>query len=159
MSVFKTYKEYRNYMEKGYNALPIFWAFTMDQFEEQMKKRGLTSKDTDKICRFANVNGGFFLKSDADKIRAWFKEDHSKILHDRMESNQKFAREAFEYEMANFEYPLNWEGDYEVCSVFGSCKFSESKTGSDYLREMGYSDKVIKIYNESADKICRSFNY
>lgn len=156
MSVFKTYKEFREYMEKGTNALPIFWAFTMDQFEEQMKKRGLTSKDTDKICRLGNVNGGFFLKSDADIIRAWFNEDHSKILHDRMESSQKFAREAFVYEMYNHEYPINWEGDYEVCSVFGSCKFSESKTGSDYLREMGYSDKVIKIYNESAEKVYRS---
>ena len=157
MSVFKTYKEYRNYMENGVNALPIFWAFSMDQFEEEMKKRGLTSKDTDKIYTIAN--GGFYLKSDADIIRAWFNEDHPKILRDRMESNQKFAREAFVYEMYNHEYPINWQGDFDVCSVFGSCKYSESKTGSDYLKEMGYSDKVIKIYNESAKKICKAFDY
>ena len=157
MSVFKTYKEFREYLEAGINALPLFWAYSMDQFEEQMKKRGLTSKDTDKIYRLGD--SGFYLKSDADKIRAWFDDDHSQILHDRMESNQKFAREAFEYEMRNHEYPINWEGDYNVCSVFGSCKYSESKTGSDYLKEMGYSDKVIKIYNESAKKICKAFDY
>jgi hypothetical protein len=63
-----------------------------------------------------------------------------------MENNLNFAYEAFEYEMYNHEYPINWQGDWDVCSCFGECAYSDDKYGTDYLKELGFSEAVIRQY-------------
>jgi len=147
-----TYADYRIKNEKEYSALPIFFAFSEKQLEEEMNKRGLTLNDTDKIYRLNNL-GGFYLKSDADVIRAFFKRDKYSELRNLMENEDGFAYEAFEYEMYNHEYPINWEGDYDVCSIFGDCEYGDGKDWVDYLREGGYSNKVMKEFNRAAKAV------
>ena len=69
-----------------------------------------------------------------------------------MEKNKTFARSAISYEMRNHEYGINWEGDYDVCSCFGQIDFDENASGADYMKKLGFSDKVIAIYNTLARK-------
>src|SRR5574344_210153 len=107
-----TYEEYKNKKQEEFNDLPIFYAFSNEQFEAAMNERGLTLKDTDKIFKLGDT-GGFYLKKDAEIIRAYFsKQDElSELMKDKT-----FATEAFLYEMNNHEYAINWQGDYDVCS-------------------------------------------
>lgn len=134
-----TYLEYKRKREREFNELPIFFVFTNEQLEKELNKRGLTLQDTGKLYRLGDT-GGFYLKSDADKIRAYF--DKSDDLPNLM-NDDKFAESAFEYEMDNHEYAINYQGDWDVCSCFCKhCEWSEMKDYTDYLTENGHADWI-----------------
>ena len=134
---FPTYEEYKRIKQEEFNALPIFFAFSNDQFRTAMEKRGLTEKDTDKIYSFGM--GGFYLRSDAQIIRDYMnKEDEIEELM----NIPSFAVSAFEYEMHNHEYGINWQGDYDVCNCFVACSYGDTKDFTDYLDEAGHSDWI-----------------
>ena len=139
-----TYLEYKKNVSKEINELPIKFAFSNEQFKSMMEEWGLTEKDTDKIYRLSDT-GGFYLRKDAEIIRAFYtKPDKlSELMKD-----EKFAREAFEYEMDNHEYAINWQGDWDVCECFGTCKYAEEKDYTHYLTELGM-EKLIPIYSEA----------
>lgn len=145
---YRTYKEYRDAEQKAANDLPLFFAFSRDQFRAEMEKRGLTEHDTDQIYPFGNT-GGYYLRSDAPIIHEWLnRKDKLPALME----NFDFAVDAFFYEMCNHEYGINWQGDWDVCRCFGDPVWSEEKAGADYLREMGYTDTTIKAYAAAAKK-------
>ena len=144
-----TYAQYRKQKQEGVNALPLFFAFSNEQFEKAMQERGLTINDTDKIYRLGNT-GGFYLKKDAPVIRAYFNgEDH---LAEYMQ-DYDFAVEAFLYEMNNHEYAINYQGDWDVCSVFArqALEYGEAKTYQDYLKEAGL-EHAIGAYRAALKK-------
>lgn len=135
------YVDYLKVKREGFNALPVFWAFSMEQFREAMEERGLTENDTDKI--FSLGAGGYFLKKDKDIIHAYFskKDELPELMKDPV-----FAEDAFYYEMCNHEYGINGQGDWDVCSCFGKCEYEYDKGGKDYLEEIGYGPDVVKAY-------------
>lgn len=137
-----TYQEYKDAEQKKVNDLPIFFAFSDDQFRRAMEERGLTMDDTDKIYRLGDT-GGFYLKTDSDKIKAYFNKEDK--LPELMKDHD-FAVSAFRYEMDNHEYAINWQGDWDVCSCFCRCKYGEEKTYRDYLTEAGMSDLIPAYY-------------
>ena len=137
-----TYKEYREQREKEMNELPIFWAFSNKQLEEEMNKRGLTLKDADKIYRFGN--GGFYLRSDAPQIRDYFNKPNR--LSDLMK-DYDFALDAILYEMNNHEYAINWQADWDVCSVFGKVEYTEAEDELEqYFNQLHWEDITRKAY-------------
>lgn len=143
------YTDYSRMKQEEFNALPIFWAFSTDQLEEKLLERGYTLGDAGRVLyRFGN--GGFYLKKDSAIVKAYFEKDWVAELRERMEADHEFAREAFEYEMWNHEYPINWQGDWDVCSCFGNVEYDDGKYGDDYLRELGYSEELIRIYEQAA---------
>lgn len=146
------YQEWKDARQQEFNKLPIFYAFGKAQFEEQLAKRGIKVEDAAKHVVSIGA-GGFFLRKDKPVIDAYFEKDDDAELRAMMENDLDFARDAFEYEMMNHEYPINWEGDYEVCSCFGGVKFSEDKYGKDYLKDLGFSDQVVKTYYKAAKKV------
>lgn len=128
-----TYTEYTEQRRKGINELPLFFAFTNKQLEEQLAKRGLTMQDTDKLMRLGDT-GGFYLKEDRDKIREFFNSDPL----DEYMKDSEFAVGAFEYEMDNHEYAINYyQGDWDVISCFCKCEYADDKDYHDYLKEGG----------------------
>ena len=60
------YAEMKKRYQEEVNALPIYWAFTEERFDEVLKELGHTKNDTDKLCRAPG--GGFCLASDAKMI-------------------------------------------------------------------------------------------
>lgn len=148
-----TYKEYKDIQQKTVNELPIFWAFGKRQFREAMEERGLTENDTDKI--YSLGGGGYYLRSDAEKIRMFFNRKSAlpELMRDPL-----FAEDGFYYEMCNHEFGINYQGDWDVCSCFGSCEYKSWKEGPDYLKEMGYGDSVIRAYESAKKKYFKAAN-
>lgn len=141
-----TYQEYKQQRQAEFNALPIFFAFSNQQFEEEMNKRGLTVNDTDKIYRLGM--GGFYLREDAQKIRDYLNKPDE--LQDLMKDHD-FAVSAFRYEMDNHEYAINtYQGDWEVVGCFSAkpLEFGDDKNYIDYLREAGL-DHLTGCYEEA----------
>ena len=145
-----TYQEYKKMAQKKFDDLPIFFAFSNKQLFEALEARGLTKDDTDKIYRLGDT-GGFYLKSDAEIIRAYFNKDkNDQTLRDLMRDHD-FAVSAFRYEMDNHEYAINYyQGDWEVVGCFSkvSLKYEEDKDYVDYLTEAGMAD-LIPWYKEA----------
>ena len=138
-----TYQEYLKQRGNEVNSLPIKFAFGQKQFEEMMAQWGLTPDDTDKIYRLGDT-GGFYLKTDSDKVKAYFSKDTG--LEELMK-DEKFRVDAFRYEMDNHEYAINWQGDWDVLNCFSDKElvYGEYKIFSDYLNDMGHPE-WIKSY-------------
>lgn len=132
-----TYMEYTAAKQKEVNDLPLFFAFSNAQLEKALQERGATVQD---IYRLGDT-GGFYLKKDAPLVRAVLgkKDELPELMKD-----PDFALQAFRYELDNHEYAINWEGDWEVCSIFceGRCKYGEDKTYKDYFTEDGHSEWI-----------------
>ena len=136
-----TYEEYKQREQKAVNELPIRWAFGKEQFKNMMNEWGLKEDDHDKIYSFGG--GGYFLRSDSDKVKAYFtrKDDLPELLE-----NPEFAEEAFYYEMCNHEYGINLQRYWDVFSCF-------SKEELPFLDEIAIDprDNYADILGWSAD--------
>ena len=143
-----TYQEYRQSEEKVANGLPIFFAFSTEQFKDALKQRGYETLEAAKghVVRVGN-SGGFCLDKDVDTVKAYF--NRPKQLPELMKE-EAFAVEAFEYEMENHEYAINYyQGDWDVCSCFCECEYADDKDWKDYLREGGYNDDVLRYFKKA----------
>lgn len=45
------YAEMKKRHQEEVNALPMYWAFSDEQFDQQLKELGLTRNDTGKLCK------------------------------------------------------------------------------------------------------------
>ena len=155
--------EYLNYQKRKEEEVGKFFddkgffAYSNEQFEEGMKKLGLNPDDTGAILKAGP--GTFILKSAAD-------EYHKLIVNDDLiefMQDEEFAVGAFFYEMGNHEYAINtYQGDWDVCSCFGSPKYGEDKDYKDYLKEIGYGPDTVGFYADALDKYkasCRVNGY
>lgn len=148
------YVEYKKARQEELNNLPIWFAYTKEQFNKEMLNRGLSpATDKDKLYRIGN--NCFYLRKDADVVEAYYNKDTRGELFKKISESKSFALDAFKYEMKNHEYPINWQGDWDVCSCFGVCEYADSKTGEDYLRELGFADHVIAIWQQARKEVCR----
>ena len=82
-----TYQEYKKARQDEFNNLPIFFAFSNEQFKRAMEERGLTENDVDKVYRFGGT-GGFYLKKDADIIRNFMNKPDK--LNEYMKNPDKY---------------------------------------------------------------------
>nr|DAE73199.1 MAG TPA: hypothetical protein [Caudoviricetes sp.] len=109
-----TYAEMKKRHQEEVNALPIYWAFTEERFDEILKELGLTKNDTDKLCN--TFGGGFCLTKDAqmiaDTLARNFKEVEDAIQAD--ETGDGFIKDMFLYELRNHEYTYTCEVEETV---------------------------------------------
>ena len=131
-----TYKDYTKARQEEWNALPIFYAYGQDQFEKALREHGYNAKDLVRIGL-----GGFCHKNDVPAINAFIEADRlGELMKD-----YDFAYEAIYYEMANHEYHINWEGDYDVCACFGSIEYHGEDVAA-YFKELGWGADTIRAY-------------
>ena len=143
------YKDYKEKRQAEINALPIFFAFSNEQFDKAMSERGLSSDNKEDLEKIAKIpGGGFCLKNDLPKIKECFENDPL----EKLMKGKIFAEEAFLYEMWNHEYAINWQGDWDVCSVFYHCDYAEDKTWYDYLKENKVEDKIIQAFANAKNR-------
>ena len=145
-----TYKEYKDNRQSEFNKLPIFFAYSDEQFARAMEARGLTAADTDQVYRCGQA---LYLKKDAEAVRAWLKRDLDAELREMMKSDPAFAEDAFYYEMGNHEYFINWQASWDVCSCFGSVEYGDGKGYRDYLAELGFGEEVMQAYECAKTKL------
>lgn len=138
----KSYEEYKADRQKEFNSLPIFWAFSNEQFKKAMNARGLAETDTDKIYSFGH--GGYYLRADAPIIEAYMNkpDELPELMRDF-----DFAESAIYYEMCNHEYGINWQGDWDVCSAFGNVAYSEEPDElKRYFDQLGWCEITKSAY-------------
>lgn len=144
------YRKYKEQRQKAFNALPIFYAFSRDQFKELMEAHGQRETDTDKLICIGG--GGYMMKADEHLLDEFLENDN---LAELMEEDPEFAEDAFYYEMGNHEYHINWQGDWDVVNCFGSVEYDEGAGGMTYLCRMGYSERVMRAYENARRNFLR----
>lgn len=103
------YQKMKDRQQKEFDAFPIGAAFSNQQFQQMMKKWGLTVNDTDKIC---SIGGGCYIrKTDKEALRDLInrlnKEKQDAIAADT--TGDGFIFDMFVYELANHEYCITYD--------------------------------------------------
>ena len=143
-----TYEEYKQARQEEFNALPIHWAFSDEQFEAVCEKLGASGPDD--FYTTAALGGGFYLKKDADVIREYLMKPDK--LGELME-DYEFAKGAFKYEMNNHEYFINlYQGDWDTMSCFIDIEFREEGTEG-YLARSGWSEQTKQAYRDAKREV------
>jgi hypothetical protein len=149
------YKEWKDARQNEFNALPLFWAFGREQFKKAMEERGLTENDTDKLYRLGD-SGAMYLKSDADKINAYFKAQEQKPKLADLMRDYDFAKDAIYYEMCNHEYAINYQRNWDVCNCFADEElpyYGDDYYGKDELNRyfdiMNWGDETRRAWKDA----------
>ena len=85
----------------------------------------------------------------------WF-VDHMNELKTALEAannplrDYEHAKAAFKYEMYNHEYPINWQGDWDVINCF--CKVEYDGYGGE-IEQTGWSDEIKRAYRDAAHEV------
>lgn len=106
------YEEMHTRHQAAFNALPLKFALTREQFDECMAEWGLAPTDTDKIYKLSDT-GMFYRREDSELIRSTVNNNH-KEMQDAIEADETgegFIYEMFLYELRNHEY--GYTGDTE----------------------------------------------
>lgn len=104
------YAEMKERHQKRINALPLKFAFGMNQFREMMKSWGLTENDTDKIYKMGGT-GGFYRREDSKLIYTTLEENEIEMqaaIRNDIDGSG-FIKDMFSYELANHEYCITYD--------------------------------------------------
>ena len=144
-----TYTEFKKNEQKIADNLPIFFAFSREQFNDACAKRNIPLDGSVKLVALGS--GGYCTKADYPVIKAFL---NKKNPLEELMKDYDFAFDAFYYEMGNHEYHINtYQGDFDVCSCFGNCEWvNELTTGEQYLCDMGYGEETIRAYKDARKK-------
>ena len=66
------------------------------------------------------------------------------------------AKDAFEHEMWNHEYPINWQRDYDVISCFARVSYRGDGTEID---QTDWTDEIKRAYRDAANHVLKKSNY
>ena len=140
------YQELKDKHQKEFNEFPIGFAFSDEQFKEQMEKLGLTADDEDKVVGIGA--GGFIRKDDVDKFndmnarhRA---EEEEAIKNDT--TGEGYIKDMFDYELANHEYGYT----YDLTDTLSSLGLSMEDINKDKRLQNGLN-LALKRYDESKE--------
>lgn len=135
------YAEMKKRHQEETNALPMYWAFSDEQFDKKLKELGLTRKDTGKLCK--TFGGGFCLASDAKMIAGTLirhrKELEAAIKAD--ETGDGFIKDMFLYELRNHEYTYTLDTE----ETLNACGFSEVEVEADPRLKYGLEMACKKL--------------
>ena len=110
--VAESYEQMKDRHQAEWNAFPLMFAFSSEQFDRGMSKLGLLPTDTDKIFRLGNT-GGYYRKDDALALKEMTGR-HSDELHAAIAADstgEGFIYDMFSYELANHEYVITYSTD------------------------------------------------
>ena len=147
----KSYDDYRsklNYLINWYalqiDHVSMFGIFNTD---EQIKAHEESIKDlTFDPAGYCYVKDPEFAKKHMELMNTLSK------LRDEMEQSYDYMKSAFLHEMWNHEYIINWQGDWDVCSVFYDCEYGDNKSWLDYLNDNKVSDDIIRAFKDARDE-------
>lgn len=98
------YADLKQRQQEEFNAFPMQYAFSKQQFTEGMAALGLTPADTDKI--YKAPGGGFYRREDGPRLKVMMdrfdREQQEAIAGDR--TGDGFIYEMFLYELESHEY-------------------------------------------------------
>lgn len=98
------YADLKQRQQKEFDAFPMQFAFSTEQFNQGMAALGLTPADTDKV--YKAPGGGFYRREDGPRFKAMMNR-FDQELKDAIaadETGDGFIYEMFLYELDNHEY-------------------------------------------------------
>lgn len=107
------YLDLKKRHEKEFEEFPIAYAFNNKQLEEALAKLNATKEEVVTIFGHGDI-----VKRENVKPLLELLERHEQELHQRLKDDAEFAEAAFEYEMDNHEYCINWSADEDVLAAF-----------------------------------------
>lgn len=138
------YQELKDKHQKEFNEFPIGFAFSDEQFKEQMEKLGLTVDDEDKVVGIGA--GGFIRKDDVEKFKEMNTrhraEEEEAIKNDT--TGEGYIKDMFDYELANHEYGYT----YDLTDTLDSLGLSMEDIQKDEKLKNGLR-LALKRYDES----------
>ena len=107
------YLELKKKHQKEFEEFPIAYAFNDKQLQEALEKLGATKEE----CITVFGHGDIVKRMDAKALIALL-DRQNKEMKERLKNDPDFAEAAFEYEMDNHEYAINWTADEDVLAAF-----------------------------------------
>jgi hypothetical protein len=133
-----SYQELKQNHKNLINAFPMFFAFSKDQFNDALQRRGLNQSEIMSIG-----NGGFIKKSDSEQFDELLNQMNTEMEENLQ--NDDFLMDAFLYELANHEYGITYDTDNTLNAL-----------GLDAEKLTAHQVKIlmtaIKIYLNDFDK-------
>ena len=155
----ETYQQMKARHQQEFAALPLFYAFSTQQFDEALSKRGLDRETMPAGAVTRLSAGGFCLTSDKDYILRTTERMAAEISAEL--EDYDFAYGAFLYEMDNHEYFINYQGAWDVLSCFGLndsiSEYREENGPLEYMRDMGLKPSTQRAYFDAAAEHFRRF--
>lgn len=76
-------------------------------------------------------------------------------------NNFEYQKSAFKYEMANHEYHINWQADFDTLGAFGDIKYhgNDPDELKQYFDELDFTDIQRKAYLAARREFLREANY
>ena len=151
------YTEFKDMLQNKVNDLPMFYAFSNEQLDNALDDMGLSLKDMKGNKIVSLGYGAYCLKRDLDSIMSELNavDDAKREFIEDYEQ----AYDAFFYEMANHEYHINYEGDWDVLSCFGLdddvCEYEDGKDVDEYMDAMGLSPVTKAVYHDARGDFLR----
>ena len=161
----KNYDEYRaksyflhNYYGMQKPHVSIFHIFHSDE-EEKAYDEQVKDMIYDRVA-FARYD-----KKDLDFVK------HHEELHDILEqrfsetaTNYEYQKSAFRFEMANHEYHINWQADFDTLSAFGNVQWHGDGYGGReereaYFDDLGFNDVQRRAYEDARKEYLASCDY
>jgi len=135
-----TYIEFKEKLNQMHNEIldknDVFWAFGEKQFEEELKKRGLTKKDVESI----GAGGWIAKRYQFEKFKKDLEELQKKKQKMFNELSEDTKENAILYELRNYE--VFWDffgtGLDDVIEIFEEYGIGE--------------DEVLKVYKDNRAK-------
>ena len=105
-----------------------------------------------------------FPMSKDNKVLGWENFDERKpcydIQRDAMGDNFEYWKSAFKYEMANHEYAINWQADWDTLSAFGNIQYHghDENEVEQYFDELHFTETQRKAYWAARREYMREAN-
>lgn len=158
MGPIKDYEEYvrkddflHNYYTQRADYISCFGIFDTKEEEKahEEKVKGLTLNRV-----------GFCYMADKEFVK------HHVALHKqleiakaKMQDDYDFLKDAFLKEMYNYEYPINWQGNYDVLSCFGNITYNSEDNFDKYFDELDFTETQRRAYVSARSQCLQEWDY
>lgn len=109
-------------------------------------------EEYDKAKKEKVYNPIAFAYYDNDEFVTHHIELYNKLRNakENMTNDYEYQKSAFLSEMYNHEYGYNWQGDYDVLSVFGNITYTEESDDLErYFKQLNFTNLQKKAYREA----------
>jgi len=98
-----TYHELKEKHEKEFSAVPIFWAFSIEQLKEGLKKFNIIKGE-----KIVNIGGGGYMRKSALPALDTLLASHVKEKQEALKDDN-FLIDAISYELGNHEFCITYD--------------------------------------------------
>lgn len=139
------YSEMMNKQQSAFNKLPIFYAFSDEQFKRGLQEVGANGADD----VYSMGGGGYYRKADSPLIQQFLDDTNAEmqIMLDSDKTGEGFIYDMFLHELQNHEYSFTLDTT-ETLDALG-LTISEVYSDPRLLRGLTLAKKVIELRSEN----------